>query len=203
MFYIHLLPAQHRSLKMESVQEHWVYAVNVYLELRDTVKTHAVCAFWIPGMNSAGLQKIVTLGGWVMARWQSAWALCILGGPKFHWVFTRTLYRKIQTLCPTQVKLLVKFSCLVVFASLWPHGLQHARAPSPSPTLGVYSNLCPLSQWCHPTISSTVVPFSSCLQPFPASWTFPVSQFFASGGQILEFHLQHQSFQWIYRTDFL
>ena len=67
--------------------------------------------------------------------------------------------------------------------SLWPHGLQHARPPCPLPTLGVYSNSCPLSQWCHPTTSSSVIPFSSCLQSFPASGSFLISQFFASGGQ--------------------
>ena len=67
--------------------------------------------------------------------------------------------------------------------SLWPHGLQHARSPCPSPTLRVYSDSRPLSQWCHPTISSSVVPFSSHLQSFPASGSFPMSQFFASGGQ--------------------
>jgi len=67
--------------------------------------------------------------------------------------------------------------------SLQPHGLQHARLPCPSPTPGVYSNSCPLSQWCHPTISPTVIPFSSCLQSFPASGSFPMSQFFVSGGQ--------------------
>ena len=55
---------------------------------------------------------------------------------------------------------------------LWPHGLQHARPPCPSPTPGVYSNSCPLSWWCHPTISSSVIPFSSCLQSFPASGSF-------------------------------
>ena len=64
-----------------------------------------------------------------------------------------------------------------------PHGLQHARPPWPSPTPGVYSDSCPSSRWCHPTISSSVVPFSSHLQSFPASGSFPVSQFFASGGQ--------------------
>ena len=63
------------------------------------------------------------------------------------------------------------------------HGLQHARPPCPSPTPWVYSNSCPLSRWCHPTISSSVVPFSSHLQFFPASGSFPVSQLFASGGQ--------------------
>ena len=67
--------------------------------------------------------------------------------------------------------------------SFWSHGLQHARLPCPSPTPGACSNSCPSSQWCHPTISSSVVPFSSCLQSFPASGSFPVSQFFSSGGQ--------------------
>ena len=65
---------------------------------------------------------------------------------------------------------------------LWPHGLQHTRLPCPSPTPRAYSVSCPSSQWCHPTISSSVVPFS-CLQSFPASGSFSRSQFFASGGQ--------------------
>ena len=77
----------------------------------------------------------------------------------------------------------VHFSHSVMSASLWPHGLQHARPPCPSPIPGAYSNSCPLSQWCHPTISSFVVPFSSCLQSFPASGSFEMSQFFPSGGQ--------------------
>ena len=77
----------------------------------------------------------------------------------------------------------VQFSHSVVSDALRPHGLQHARPPCPSTTPGVYSNSCPLSQWCHPTISSSVVPFSSHLQSFPASGSFPMSQFFASGGQ--------------------
>ena len=76
----------------------------------------------------------------------------------------------------------VQFSCSVVSDSLWPHGLQHARPPCPSPAPGVYSNSCPSSRWCHPTISSSVIPFS-CLQSFPASGSFPMSQFFASCGQ--------------------
>ena len=67
--------------------------------------------------------------------------------------------------------------------SLRPHGLQNARPPCPSPTPGVYSNLCATSWWHHPTISSSVAPFSSCLQSFPASGSFQMSQFFASGGQ--------------------
>ena len=77
----------------------------------------------------------------------------------------------------------VQFSLSVVSNSLWPHGLQPARPPCLSPTPGVYPNSCPSSRWCHSTISSSIVPFSSCLQSFPASGSFSMSQFFASGGQ--------------------
>ena len=78
---------------------------------------------------------------------------------------------------------LVQFSCSVLSDSLRPHGLQHARPPWPSPIFRVYSNSCPLSPWCHQIISSSVIPFSSCLQSFLASGSFQMSQFFASGGQ--------------------
>ena len=89
---------------------------------------------------------------------------------KVHWYFN----------LPTSVQFSsVAQSCPI----LQPHGMQHARHPCPSPTPGAYSNSCPLSQWCHPTISSSVIPFSSRLQPFPASRSFPMSQFFESGGQ--------------------
>ena len=77
----------------------------------------------------------------------------------------------------------VQFSSSVVFDSLWLHGLQHARPPCSSPTPGVYSNSCPSNRWCHPIISSSVIPFSSHLQFFPASESFPMSQFFTSGSQ--------------------
>ena len=80
----------------------------------------------------------------------------------------------------------VQFSCSVVSDSLWTHGLQYTRPPCPSPTPRVYSNSCPLSRWCHPTVSSSVIPFSSHLQSFPASGSFQMSQFFASGGPILK-----------------
>ena len=79
----------------------------------------------------------------------------------------------------------VQFSCSVVSNSLRFHGLQHSRLPCPSPTPGAYSNSCPLSWWCHPTISSSVFSFSSCLQFFPSSGSFPMNQFFISGGQII------------------
>ena len=77
----------------------------------------------------------------------------------------------------------VQFSCSVMSNSLQPHGLQHARLPSPSPSPRACSNSCPLSQWCHPNISSSVNPFSSHLQSFPASGSFQMSQLFTSGGQ--------------------
>ena len=77
----------------------------------------------------------------------------------------------------------VQLSLSVTSDSLWPHGLRQNRPPCPSPTPGVHSNSCPLSQWCHPTISSSVIPFSSCPQSLPASGSFPINQFFASCGQ--------------------
>ena len=80
-------------------------------------------------------------------------------------------------------KLSVQFNCSVVSDSLWPHRLQHTRLPCPSPTPGAYPNYCPLSRDCQPTISSSVVPFSSCLQSLPASVSFLRSQFFISSGQ--------------------
>ena len=76
----------------------------------------------------------------------------------------------------------IQFSRSVMYNSLWPHGLQHTRPPCPSPAPWVYSNSCPLSRWCHPAISSSVIPFSSCPQSLPASESFQMSQFFASVG---------------------
>ena len=83
--------------------------------------------------------------------------------------------RKVNSVC--------QFSRSVMSNSLGPHGLQHARLPCPSSTPRAYSNSCPSSRWCHPTISSSAVPFSSCFQSFPASGSFPMSQFFTSSGQ--------------------
>ena len=105
----------------------------------------------------------------------------------FHWLTCKEYYS-------------VQFSRSVMFDSLRPHGLQRARPPCPSPTPRVHSNSCPLSRWCHPAISSSVVPFSSCHQSFPSSGSFQMSQLFASGAK---FQLQNQSFQWTPRTDLL
>ena len=87
--------------------------------------------------------------------------------------------------------------------SLWSNGLQHARFFCPSPTPGACSNSCPSSQWCHPTSSSSVIHFPSCLQPFLALGCSLRSQVFTSCGQSIGARLQHQSLHWIFRTDFL
>ena len=91
--------------------------------------------------------------------------------------FKRTITASLLSLSSVQ------FSRSVVSDSLQPHGLQHTRPPCPSPTPGACSSSCPSSRWCHPAISSSVIPFSSCLQSLPASGSFPMSQFFTSGGQ--------------------
>ena len=88
----------------------------------------------------------------------------------------------------------VKFSYSVVSNFLWPHEPQHARPPCPSPTPGIYPNSCPLSRWCHPTISSSVVPFSSRPQSFPASGFFQMSQLFTSGGVFSNTTVQNSQF---------
>ena len=105
-----------------------------------------------------------------------------------HMIHNQTMRLPVRELCqvkavlPLQISS-VQFSHSIVSDFLWPHGLQHARLPCPSPTPGACSNSCPSSRWCHPAISSFVIPFSSRLQSFPASGSFQMSQFFASGGQ--------------------
>ena len=99
------------------------------------------------------------------ADWLVLTALCL-------WAIAWCLYFRVQFSSVAQLS-----------PTLRPQGLQHARPPCPSPTPRVYSNSCPLSRWCHPTISSFVVPFSSCLQSFPASGSFQMSQLFTIGGQ--------------------
>ena len=90
----------------------------------------------------------------------------------------------------------------VVSDPLWPHGPQHARPSCPSPTSGVYPNSWPLNWWHHQIISSSVIPFSSCPQYFPASGSFQMIHSLHQVAKVLEFQLQHQSYQWIFRTDF-
>jgi len=95
------------------------------------------------------------------------------------------------------------FSHSIMSNSLWPHGLQHARLPCPSLSPGDFSNSCPLRQWCHPTISSSVTFFSSCLNLYQHQGLFQWVSTSHLVAKVLELQLQHQSFQWVFRVDFL
>ena len=97
----------------------------------------------------------------------------------------------------------VQFSHSVMSDPLWPRGLQHTRPPCPSPTPGVYSNSCPLSRWCHWTVASSVIPFSSAFNLSQHQGLFRWLSSLHQVAKVLEFQLQHQSFQWIFMTDFL
>ena len=116
---------------------------------------------------------LINIGSWVLPRVRVCWeGMQLLSIPI------------PVTLCPREVQFSsVQFSPSVVSDSLRPHELQHARPPCPSPTPGVHSGSHPSSQWCHPAISSSVIPFSSCPQSLPASESFPMSWLFAWGGQ--------------------
>ena len=120
----------------------------------------------------------------ILARWSvdHSW-LSLLPNRRlyFHSIWLSSL--TLLTLYLLYLKVLLLFTRSVVSDSLRPHEPQHARPPCPSQTPEVYSNSCPLSWWCHPTISSSVTPFSSCPQSLPASGSFPMSQLFPSGGQ--------------------
>ena len=107
----------------------------------------------------------------------------------------------LAVLC--QITFSVQFSCSVVSNSLQSHELQHARPPCPSPTPGVYPNSCPVSRWCHLTISSSIIPFSSCLQSFQHQGLFKWVSSSHQVAKVLEFQLQRQFFQWTPRTDLL
>ena len=143
----------------------------------------------IPGCE--GHQSRIQLTSYSLhSRWMKVFSPSITKNICQFWAFICKMKSKPQPLkgiwsILQSLGLSVQFSHSVVSDSLWPHGLQHARLLSPSPTPRVYSNSCPSSQWCHPTISSSVIPFSFHLQSCPASGSFPVSQFFTSGGQII------------------
>ena len=100
-----------------------------------------------------------------------------------HSIICKFLNHLLSTECVINTMVGIQFSLSVRSDFLWPHGLQHDRLPCPTPTPKACSKSCPLSQWCHQTISSSIVPFSSFLQSLPASRSFPKSQFFAPGGQ--------------------
>ena len=112
--------------------------------------------------------------------WYLIWTFKLCSLLSLYWVLWILFIFWIQAIYQISS---VQFSLSVMSASLQPHERQHARLSYPSPTHGAYSNPCPLSWWCHPTVSSSVVPFSSCLQSFPAPGSFQMSQFFTEGGQ--------------------
>ena len=117
-------------------------------------------------------------------------------------VFFISVIVLFSSVCSLKLLLLL-FSHNIMSSSLRPHGLQHTRLPHPSLSSGVCWNSCPLSRLCYVSISTPATPFSFCPLSFPASGSFPVSWLFASGGKVLELKLQHQSFPWIFRVDFL
>ena len=121
----------------------------------------------------------------VSAIQQNESALCKHTSPLFRisFPFRSPQGNEWSSLCYRVGSHSVQFRRSVMTGSLQPHGLQHARLPCPPPNPGACSNSCPSSLWCHPTISSSVIPFSSCLQSFPASGSFQISQLFRSGGQ--------------------
>jgi len=122
-------------------------------------------------LNNPCISGIKSIWLWCMITFMCCWIL-----------FARILLRSFASMFFIDLF----FSCKVMSDSLWPHRLQHARLPCPSLFLGVCSSSYPLSQWCHPNISSSVAPFSSCPQSFPESESFPKSWLFVSGGQSIE-----------------
>ena len=117
------------------------------------------------------------------------------------WLFKFSAHFSTGFLFSWLLSSVLLLSCSGASNSLGPCGRQHTRLPCASPSPRACSDSCPLSWWCQPTISTSITPFSSSLQSFPASGSFLMSQLFPSGGQSVEIQLQHQSFQWIFRTD--
>ena len=164
------------------------------IQLEKEMATHFSSLAWrIPWTEeSDGLQSIVSrrVGhNWATITYTIEYYSAIRTGPCCHFFIT---CMDLRALCYVKLvrqrKILfysVQFSHSVISDSLRPHGLQHTRLPCPALTPRVCSNSCPLSWWCHPTISSSIIPFSSCLQSFPVSGSFPMSQFFTSDGQII------------------
>ena len=139
-----------------------------------------------PGMlQSMGLQSWIHLSNWTELNSPCLWTgrvniVKMLVLLKWIYRFNSIL---IKTLAIISVDMLLLFSCQVVSNSSWPHELQHTRLPCPSPSPGICPSSCLFNRWCHPTISSSVTPFSFCPQSFPASESFLMSHLFASGGQ--------------------
>ena len=154
------LPVHHQLLESTHTHIHWV---------GDAIQpSHPLSSSSLPALNFSQHRGLF--------QWVSSLHL------RFH-LFAHLTTLRYTISVPSLLESSVQFSCSVVSDSLRPHALQHTRLPCPSPTPRVYSNSCPLSWWRHPTSSSSVVPFSSCLQSLPASGSFQMSQFFTPGGQ--------------------
>ena len=160
---------------LPAMQETWIWSLVWEDPLEKGMATHSSILTWrIPwteepgGLQSMGLQRV-----------RHDWATNTFTPPFILLLFQHRGLKPKMGKCFSSVQ----FSHWVMSSSLRPHGLQHARPPCPSPTLRVHPNPCPLGRWCNPTISSSVIPSSSCLQSFPASGSFQMSKFFTSGGQ--------------------
>ena len=140
--------------------------------------TRLLCPWNFPGKNT-GVGYLFLLQGSFPTQGSNSHLLCIL-------LWKANFLPLVLPGKPKRLVLLLLFSHSVVSGSLWPRGLQHTSPPRPSPSPRACSNSRPWSRWCHPTISSSVVPFSSCPQSSPASGSFPISRLFTSGGQNME-----------------
>ena len=163
------------------------------------LSTWFLSGFWqiLPRLSQSVLSK--------NARWCSLRWLVLFNLWEPYWFLLLTMSWETDSLLLLILLCFssVQFSHSVMSDSLQPYGLQQASPPCPSPAPRVYSNSCPLSQWCHPTISSSVIPFSSCLQSFPAQGLFQRLSSLHQVAKVLELQLQHQSFPWISTVDFL
>ena len=179
-------PGRLQSMESLRVRHNWAISLSLFTFMHWRRKWQPTLVF-LPG-ESQGQRSLVVCHLWgrtesdttevtLQQQQTITWVRCalflLIYGQEMTWITVQPQFSSVQSL-----------SCVWLFVTPW---TQHARPPCPSPTPRVYSNSCPLSWWCHPAISSSVIPFSSCLQSFLASGSFQMSQFFKSGTKVLEF----------------
>ena len=179
-------PGRLQSMESLRVRHNWAISFSLFTFMHWRRKWQPTLVF-LPG-ESQGQRSLVVCHLWgrtesdttevtLQQQQTITWVRCalflLIYGQEMTWITVQPQFSSVQSL-----------SCVWLFVTPW---TQHARPPCPSPTPRVYSNSCPLSWWCHPAISSSVIPFSSCLQSFLASGSFQMSQFFKSGTKVLEF----------------